>query len=251
MRSNKKKYEEMEMEEMEMEEMEMEEMEMPLNFNGMEEVVGLTHWFEKMETVFHSSNCPEKYQVKYASCTLLNSALTWNEIQKMETELWNLFVKGNDLTAYTQRKELMEYAACHRELISYAMMNASSFSTMILNLGEGVADCEGYARSAENKRRLDNNLRDNMGQQPVFKRQNVGGQNVAKSYTAGNNEKKGVSHITRDCTTIVPLNTQRAPVGNQPGIVCYECGRPGHFRKDCIKLRNRNHGNKNGNKSGN
>ncbi|GKG06778.1 reverse transcriptase domain-containing protein, partial [Tanacetum coccineum] len=26
-----------------------------------------------------------------------------NEIQKMETELWNLAVKGNDLTAYTQR----------------------------------------------------------------------------------------------------------------------------------------------------
>ncbi|GJZ12299.1 putative reverse transcriptase domain-containing protein [Tanacetum coccineum] len=26
-----------------------------------------------------------------------------NEIQKMETELWNLTVKGNDLTAYTQR----------------------------------------------------------------------------------------------------------------------------------------------------
>ncbi|GKG27032.1 reverse transcriptase domain-containing protein, partial [Tanacetum coccineum] len=26
-----------------------------------------------------------------------------NEIQKMETELWNLIVKGNDLTAYTQR----------------------------------------------------------------------------------------------------------------------------------------------------
>ncbi|GJS64853.1 reverse transcriptase domain-containing protein, partial [Tanacetum coccineum] len=26
-----------------------------------------------------------------------------NEIQKMETELWNLTMKGNDLTAYTQR----------------------------------------------------------------------------------------------------------------------------------------------------
>ncbi|GJS22684.1 putative reverse transcriptase domain-containing protein [Tanacetum coccineum] len=107
----------------------------PLNFNGTEGVVGLTRWFEKMETVFHISNCPEKYQVKYASCTLLNSALTWwnsnkrtirneaayamswaelmklmtevyclrNEIQKMETELWNLTVKGNDLTVYTQR----------------------------------------------------------------------------------------------------------------------------------------------------
>ncbi|GKE52915.1 hypothetical protein Tco_1488071 [Tanacetum coccineum] len=44
------------------------------NRNG---VIGLTHWFEKMEIVFHISNCPEKYQVKYASCTLLNSALTW------------------------------------------------------------------------------------------------------------------------------------------------------------------------------
>ncbi|GKF54561.1 hypothetical protein Tco_0164901 [Tanacetum coccineum] len=49
----------------------------PLNFNGTKGVVRLTRWFKKMETVFHISNCPEKYQVKYASCTLLNSALTW------------------------------------------------------------------------------------------------------------------------------------------------------------------------------
>ncbi|GJU86425.1 putative reverse transcriptase domain-containing protein [Tanacetum coccineum] len=40
-------------------------------------VVGLTRWFEKIETVFHISNCPQKYQVKYASCTLQNGALTW------------------------------------------------------------------------------------------------------------------------------------------------------------------------------
>ncbi|GKC18166.1 reverse transcriptase domain-containing protein [Tanacetum coccineum] len=107
----------------------------PLNFKGTEGVVELIRWFEKMETVFHISNCPEKYQVKYATCTLLNSALTWwnsykrtigteaafamlwrelmklmtevycprNEIQKMESELWNLTVKNNDLAAYTQR----------------------------------------------------------------------------------------------------------------------------------------------------
>ncbi|GJR70753.1 putative reverse transcriptase domain-containing protein [Tanacetum coccineum] len=105
----------------------------PLNFKGTEGVIGLIRWFEKMETVFHISNCPEKSQVKYATCTLLNSALTWwnthkrtigteasfsmswrelmklmtevycprNEIQKMETELRNLTMKNNDLAAYT------------------------------------------------------------------------------------------------------------------------------------------------------
>ncbi|GJR26064.1 reverse transcriptase domain-containing protein [Tanacetum coccineum] len=43
----------------------------------------------------------------------------------------------------------------------------------------------------------------------------------------------------------------RAPVGSQPGIVCYECGKPGHFRKDSPKLRNQNRGNMTGNKNGN
>ncbi|GJT94887.1 putative reverse transcriptase domain-containing protein [Tanacetum coccineum] len=36
----------------------------PLNFKGTEGVVGLIRWFEKIETMFHISNCPEKYQVK-------------------------------------------------------------------------------------------------------------------------------------------------------------------------------------------
>ncbi|GKA71895.1 hypothetical protein Tco_0778111, partial [Tanacetum coccineum] len=49
----------------------------PLNFKGTKRVIGLTRWFEKMETMFHISNCPEVYQVKYATFTLLDSALTW------------------------------------------------------------------------------------------------------------------------------------------------------------------------------
>ncbi|GJX96769.1 putative reverse transcriptase domain-containing protein [Tanacetum coccineum] len=113
---------------------------------------------------------------------------------------------------------------------------------------------KGYARSAENKRRLENNTRDNRGQQPVFKRQNVGGQNVARLYTAGNNEKKGyvgslpycnkckihhagpctvrcgnckrVGHMTRDCKVTVTPNTQRALVGNQHGCTLGLLGHP-------------------------
>nr|GEV52475.1 hypothetical protein [Tanacetum cinerariifolium] len=138
---------------------------------------------------------------------------------------------------------------------------------------------KGYARSVENKWRLKNNSRDNRGQQPVFKRQNVGGQNMERAYTVGNNEKKGyvgslpycnkckmhhagpctvrcgnckkVGYMTKDYKVTVTLNTQTSLVRNQLSIVCYECGRPRHFRKDFPKLRNQNRGNQTGNKNGN
>ncbi|GJR10182.1 putative reverse transcriptase domain-containing protein [Tanacetum coccineum] len=105
------------------------------NGRGAMPVARLTRWVEKMETLFYIINCLEVYQVKYVTYTLLDSALTWwnshkrtvgvddafamtwrdlmklmmkvycprNEIHKMETKLWNLTVKNNDLDAYTQR----------------------------------------------------------------------------------------------------------------------------------------------------
>ncbi|GJZ96664.1 putative reverse transcriptase domain-containing protein, partial [Tanacetum coccineum] len=67
----------------------------------------------------------------------------------------------------------------------------------------------------------------------------------------GNNERKGRLDIRLGIVGLLLLQT----VGNQQGIICYECGRPGHFRRDCPKLRNQNRGNqtrnKNGNKTGN
>ncbi|GJS36988.1 hypothetical protein Tco_0535370 [Tanacetum coccineum] len=49
----------------------------PLNFKGTEGVVELTRWFERMETVFRISNCSVENQIKFSTCTLLGSALTW------------------------------------------------------------------------------------------------------------------------------------------------------------------------------
>ncbi|GKF72329.1 hypothetical protein Tco_0208443 [Tanacetum coccineum] len=40
-------------------------------------VVGLTQWFKRMETVFNISNCAVENQVKFATCTLHDVALTW------------------------------------------------------------------------------------------------------------------------------------------------------------------------------
>ncbi|GKF18776.1 hypothetical protein Tco_0063694, partial [Tanacetum coccineum] len=60
----------------------------PLNYKGTEGVVGLTQWFEKMESVFHISNYTVECQIKFATCTLHGSALMW----------WNSHVKtvGHD-----------------------------------------------------------------------------------------------------------------------------------------------------------
>ncbi|GJZ20031.1 reverse transcriptase domain-containing protein, partial [Tanacetum coccineum] len=53
--------------------------------------------------VWGCDNCPEKYQVKELIKLMTEVYCLRNEIQKIESELWNLTVKNNDLAAYTQR----------------------------------------------------------------------------------------------------------------------------------------------------
>ncbi|GKC47297.1 putative reverse transcriptase domain-containing protein, partial [Tanacetum coccineum] len=249
----------------------------PLSFNWMERVVGLTRWFEKMEMVFYISNCLEKYQVKYATCTLLNNALTWcnshkrtigmkaaydmswtelmkmmtevyyprNEIQKMETEELVLLCTR---MVPSEEDKVERFVGGLPDNIKGNVIAAEPTKLQDeIRIANNLMDqkLKGYARSDENKRRLENNPRDTRGQQLVFKRQNVGGQNVARVYTARNNKKKGyvgslpycnkcklhhagpctmmcgnckrVCHMIRDCKVTVTPNTQRALVGNQPG----------------------------------
>ncbi|GKA90590.1 putative reverse transcriptase domain-containing protein [Tanacetum coccineum] len=243
----------------------------PLNFKGTEGVVGLIRWFEKMVTFFHISNCPEKYQVKYATCTLLNSALTW----------WNSHKRtiGTDAAFAMSWRELMKLMAkvyCPKTEIP-KMESKLWFPRRRIELRSLL---EGYAvKNVENKRRLEVNQRDNCGQQPPFKMPIVRGQNLARAYTAGNNERKPyngllplcnkcklhhegpctvrcgkcnkVGHLTRECkVTNSTTSTQRGQVVNQKVITYFECGRQGHYKSDYPKLKDQNCGNKAGNKNG-
>ncbi|GJX70025.1 reverse transcriptase domain-containing protein [Tanacetum coccineum] len=104
----------------------------PFYFNGTEGAVGLIRWFERTESLFCHSRCAEENKVTFATGTLTDDALSWwnayaqpmgieqanqitwtklkrlltnkycprTEIRKMEKELYNLIVKGNDLKPY-------------------------------------------------------------------------------------------------------------------------------------------------------
>nr|GEW40290.1 putative reverse transcriptase domain-containing protein [Tanacetum cinerariifolium] len=191
----------------------------PLNFNGMERVVGLTRWFEKMETVFHISKCPEKERLGFRAY-----AMKWTELMKLMTkELVLLFTR----MVPNKEDNVGRFVGGLPDNIQGNVIVVGPTKLQdTISIANKLMDqkLKGYAKSDENKRRLGNSPRDNHGQQPVFK---------------------------RDYTTAVTPNTQRALVGNQPGIVCYECRRSGHFRKDFLKLRNQNLGNKTRNKNRN
>ncbi|GJU71196.1 putative reverse transcriptase domain-containing protein [Tanacetum coccineum] len=99
-------------------------------------------------------------------------------------------------------------------------------------------------RSAENKRKFKSNKRDNHAQQPPFKRQNMGGSNVARTYTAGGNNGRVYAGPHPFC------NKCKLHHVGPCTIKCRSCGKVGHltrdwhFKKDCPTLKNQNHRNK-------
>ncbi|GJU47271.1 putative reverse transcriptase domain-containing protein [Tanacetum coccineum] len=241
MEVNRKK--EMEMEEMKMKEMEMEEMEIKkMEMEEIEMVMGT----EEAMAITSKDLCRLEIRIEAAY------AMSWAKLMKLMTKVY--CPTNEELVLLCTRMVLNEEEKVERfvgglpDNIQGNVIAAEPTKLQdTIRIANNLIDqkLKGYARNAKNKIRLENNQRDNHGHQPFFKRQNVRGQNIARSYTAGNNERKG------DCKVTVTPNTQRAPVGNQQGIVCYECGRPRHFRKDCPKLRNQNRGNKNVNKTKN
>ncbi|GJU86795.1 reverse transcriptase domain-containing protein [Tanacetum coccineum] len=107
----------------------------PFYFNGTKGAVDLICWFERTESVFSHSKCAKENKVTFATGILTDDALSWwnaytqpigidqanritwtelrrpltnkycprTEVRKMEDELYNLTVKGNDLKTYIRR----------------------------------------------------------------------------------------------------------------------------------------------------
>ncbi|GJY00739.1 putative reverse transcriptase domain-containing protein [Tanacetum coccineum] len=225
----------------------------PLNFKGTEGVVELIQWVEKMQIVFHISNCSVKNQIKFSTCTLMGNALTWwnshirtvgndvayamtwtelkkkmtdkyclrTEIKKLEVELWDLKVKeSNEIERYVSGLSNMIQGSVVASKPK-TMQEATEIATELIDKRIHTF----VERQTENKRKQDNNQQ----QQPQNKRQNT-----SRAYAVGTGEKK----LYGGSKPLFPKCNYHHDGPCAPK--CHKYNRVGHLAHDCRSPANAN-----------
>ncbi|GJT89257.1 putative reverse transcriptase domain-containing protein [Tanacetum coccineum] len=176
----------------------------PLNFKSTEGFVSLTLCFEKIEFVFHISNCTIACQIKFATCTLLGSALTW----------WNSYVKtASHDVAYrmpwkTLEKKMMTAKYCPSGEIKKLDIELWNMkvkeSNEVKKYAGGLPNMIQGSVMASKPKRMHDAIENNQNQHQPFKRHNV-----ARAYTAGPGEKKVYGDLN-----LCALNTTTIMMGS-------------------------------------
>ncbi|GJZ75672.1 hypothetical protein Tco_0640137 [Tanacetum coccineum] len=232
----------------------------PLYFKGTEGVVELTQWFERMETVFRISNCTMENQIKFATCTLLRSALTWwnahvrtfghdvayamtwtnlkkmmtekycprDKIKKLEVEMWNLKVKGTDVVGYNQR---------FQELALMCVRMFPEESDKIEKYVGGLPDMIHGSVIAFKPKIMRNTIE--FATELMDKKISTLAERQAENKRKLNNNNQAQQKPSIKSRSPAATNNQRNPT-------CYECGNQRHYKSDCPELKNENHGNQAG-----
>nr|GEY01673.1 hypothetical protein [Tanacetum cinerariifolium] len=133
-----------------------------------------------------------------------------NEIEKLENELWNLCVKGTDVTDNIQ----CNVTSSKPVRLQYAIRMANGLMDQNVRVYA--------ARNIKQKSKFDNSPWGNHEHQPPFKRQNV-----AQAVTMGNSEKRGYDGSAPYC------NKCRLHHEGPCTVKCIICKKVGHMARDC------------------
>nr|GEU79104.1 hypothetical protein [Tanacetum cinerariifolium] len=122
----------------------------PLKFKGTKGDVGLTRWFEKMETVFHIGNFLEKYQVKFQELTMLCTKMVLEEEDQIERYFGGLLdnIKGNLMFGEPTRLQnafRLANSLMDQKLKGYAVKNAKNKRRNKAGNKNGVGEARGKA----------------------------------------------------------------------------------------------------------
>nr|GEV10465.1 hypothetical protein [Tanacetum cinerariifolium] len=184
----------------------------PLKFKGTEGVVGLTWWIEKMESIFQLSGCSIENQVKFATSTLLDAALTW----------WNSQIRSLGPDAYSMTWEVLKKKMTNKYCLQGEIKKLEIKLWNLKYINELPDNIYGSVKSSQPKT-LDETIE------------------LANDFM----DHKLRTYIERSFGNTNVANTQRDNMAFAKVNGCFECGAPGHFKGDCPKLMNKDEGNVN------
>nr|GFC19289.1 hypothetical protein [Tanacetum cinerariifolium] len=190
------------------------------------------------ESVFSISNCTSETQVKFASCTLIGSALTW----------WNSHMRAvSQEVAYAMPwrtlKQMMtaNYTLHFQEL---TLLCGKMFPKESVEIERSNNVAQAYAAGSGEK--------PYGGTKPLCPKCNFYHDGPCRPKCT-NCKKTG--HLTRDCRSQAANpnynnnnnnnNNRRATVAYQGVPTCFECGAQGHYKINCPRLGNKDQGNQN------
>ncbi|GJX76197.1 putative reverse transcriptase domain-containing protein [Tanacetum coccineum] len=250
----------------------------PFYFNGTEGAVGLIRWFERTESVFSRSKCAEENKVTFATGTLTDDALSWwnayaqpmgvdqanqitwtelkrlltnkycprTEVRKMEDELYNLTVKGNDLKPYVRRfqeltvlcpnmvpntEKLLEafIGGLPRSIEGNVIVSKPQTLEEAINIAQMLMDqnrrqeaVKAYAATTVENNRYAGNL-------PLCRKCDL---HHTRPCTVKRNTCNKMGHLTKNCRNKRPTTkSNQLPVT----VICHACGEKGHYINECRK----------------
>ncbi|GJX60428.1 putative reverse transcriptase domain-containing protein [Tanacetum coccineum] len=226
-------------------------------------------------------------QVKFATCTLHSVALTWwnthvkivghdaaygmpwktlmkmmtdkycpqNEMKKLEIKIWDLKVKGTDLTSYTHR--FQELALLYGSMFPEESDKIEKYVGGLLDMihGSVVASKPKIMQDAVEiaTELIDKKIRTFVERQTERsgEKKPYGGSKPLSSKCNYHHDGpcapkchkcNRVGHFARDYRSMASANNANNQKGTGSGQrpTCYECGVQGHFKRECPKLKNNN-----------